>query len=135
MELKKILLILLSTLLVSCFGKKDSNNNQETTHLRVGWQIPWATQGQLVQILKRTEILKKNNLSAEFIGRTYGPMLNELALADSIDVVLTADQPAAVLFSKDKGWVAVGRLMYNRTATYVPINSPVKDLGDLKGKK
>ncbi|NJM09385.1 MAG: ABC transporter substrate-binding protein, partial [Bdellovibrionaceae bacterium] len=97
-------------------------------------QIPWATQGQLVQIWKRTDILKKNGLEAEFIGRTYGPMLNEVALAGGLDVVLTADQPAATLFSKDKGWVGIGRLMYNRTLTYVPPKSPVKSVKDLKGK-
>lgn len=106
----------------------------ELTKIRIGWQIPWATQGQLVQILKHTDILAKNGLEAEFVGRTYGPMLNEIALAGEIDVVLTADQPAAVLFSKDKGWIGVGRLMYNRTLTYVPPKSPVTTLAELKGK-
>ena len=107
---------------------------QELTKIRIGWQIPWATQGQLVQALKHTDILKKNGLEAEFIGRTYGPLLNEIAMADGIDVVLTADQPAAALFSKDKGWIGVGRLMYNRTLTYVPPKSPVNSLKELKGK-
>ena len=106
----------------------------ELTKIRIGWQIPWATQGQLVQILKHTDILAKNGLEAEFVGRTYGPMLNEIALAGEIDVVLTADQPAAALFSKDKGWLGIGRLMYNRTLTYVPPKSPVSTLAELKGK-
>lgn len=104
------------------------------TKIRVGWQVPWATQGQLVQIWKKTDILKKNGLQAEFIGKIFGPQLNEIALAGGLDVVLTADQPAATLFSKDKGWVGIGRLMYNRTSTYVPLNSPVKSMKDLKGK-
>lgn len=104
------------------------------TKIRIGWQVPWATQGQIVQIWKHTDILKKHGIEAEFIGKTYGPQLNEAALAGGLDVVLTADQPAAALFSKDKGWVGVGRLMYNRTSTYVPLNSPVKELKDLKGK-
>ncbi|MFH0783326.1 MAG: ABC transporter substrate-binding protein [Pseudomonadota bacterium] len=112
----------------------SSASAAEKIHLRIGWQIPWATQGQLVQILKNTDILEKNGLSAEFVGRTYGPMLNEIALADGIDVVLTADQPAAALFSKDKGWMGIGKLMYNRTLTYVPPKSPVQTLADLKGK-
>ncbi|MBU0675522.1 MAG: ABC transporter substrate-binding protein [Proteobacteria bacterium] len=104
------------------------------TKIRIGWQIPWATQGQLVQILKHTDILEKNGLEAEFIGRTYGPVLNEIALAGEIDVVLTADQPAAALFSKDKGWIGVGRLMYNRTLTYVPPKSEIGNLAGLAGK-
>jgi len=106
----------------------------ELTKVRIGWQVPWATQGQLVQILKHTDILAKNGLEAEFVGRTYGPMLNEIALAGEIDVVLTADQPAATIFAKDKGWLGVGRLMYNRTLTYVPPKSPIKTMAELKGK-
>ncbi len=106
----------------------------ELTKVRIGWQVPWATQGQLVQILKHTDILAKNGLEAEFVGRTYGPQLNEIALAGEIDVVLTADQPAATLFAKDKGWLGVGRLMYNRTLTYVPPKSPIKSMAELKGK-
>jgi sulfonate transport system substrate-binding protein len=106
----------------------------EPVKVRIGWQVPWALQGQLVQVLKHTDILKKNGLEAEFVGRNFGPELNELALGSQIDVILTADQPAAQLFSKDKGWVGVGRLMYNRTSTYVPTNSSLKTLADLKGK-
>ena len=102
--------------------------------VRIGWQVPWATQGQLVQILKHTDILKKNGLDAEFVGRTYGPVLNEIAMADGIDIVLTADQPAAALFSKGKGWRGIGRLMYNRTLTYVPKKSPINSMAGLKGK-
>jgi ABC-type nitrate/sulfonate/bicarbonate transport system substrate-binding protein len=104
------------------------------TKIRVGWQVPWATQGQLVQVWKHTDILRKNGLEAEFIGKTYGPVLNKIALADEIDVILTADQPAAALFSKKKGWIGIGRLMYNRTSTYVPPSSPIKTIKDLKGK-
>src|SRR3989339_513307 len=104
------------------------------TKIRIGWQVPWATQGQIVQILKHTDILKKNGLEAEFVGRTYGPELNAAALGGEIDVVLTADQPAAALFSKDKGWIGIGRLMYNRTSTYVPINSSINTIKELKDK-
>lgn len=107
---------------------------EEPLKLRIGWQIPWAVQGQLVQVLKHTDILKKHNIQAEFVGKTFGPELNEIALAGAIDVVLTADQPAAALFLKDKGWVGVSRLMYNRTTTYVPVASPIKSVADLKGK-
>jgi len=104
------------------------------TKIRIGWQVPWALQGQLVQIWKHTDILKKHALEAEYVGKTYGPELNEVAMGGGIDVILTADQPAAALFSKDKGWVGISRLMYNRTATYVPVKSPITDLKGLKGK-
>lgn len=123
--MKVILGLVLLGLCFDCFA---------ATKLRIGWQVPWAVQGQIVQIWKHTDILKKHHLEAEFVGKNYGPELNELALAGAIDVVLTADQPAAVLFSKDKGWVGVARLMYNRTATYVPMKSSIMGLKDLKGK-
>ncbi len=102
--------------------------------IRVGWQIPWAVQGQLVQILKHTEILKSEGIEVEFIGKSFGPELNELAMAGLVDVILTADQPAATLFAKNENWVGVSRLMYNRTATYAPIRSEIKTMKDLKGK-
>lgn len=102
--------------------------------IRLGWQVPWTLQGQIVQVLKRTDILKNNGLDVEFVGRTFGPELNEAALAGALDIVLTADQPAAALFQKSDDWVGIGRLMYNRTSTYVPISSPIKRLEDLKGK-
>ena len=104
------------------------------TKIRLGWQVPWAVQAQIVQIWKHTDILKQNGLEAEFIGKTFGPALNELAMANAVDVILTGDQPAATLFSKDKGWVGIARLMYNRTATYVPQKSSIRSLKELKGK-
>jgi ABC-type nitrate/sulfonate/bicarbonate transport system substrate-binding protein len=124
-----LLILLLTSLPGATFGK------DKPIKIRIGWQVPWATQGQLVQILKHTDILKNNGLSADFIGRTYGPVLNEIALAGDIDVVLTADQPAVALFSKNQGWIGIARLMYNRTSTYVPIESPIQSIGDLKNKK
>lgn len=124
----------LALFLLLSIGTTSALASPGTVKVRIGWQVPWATQGQLVQIWKHTEILKKNGIEAEFVGRTYGPVLNELAMAGEIDIVLTADQPAAALFSKEKGWIGIGRLMYNRTTTYVPPSSPVKTLRDLKGK-
>lgn len=111
-----------------------SFTSQAATKIKIGWQIPWTIQGQITQVLKHTEILKKNGIEAEFIGRTFGPELNELAMAGAVDIIFTADQPASILFAKSPDWLGVGRLMYNRTSTYVPLSSPIKSLGDLKGK-
>lgn len=124
MKSKQIILIVLA-IVFSCNGNAK---------IRVGWQVPWALQGQLVQILKHTQILKDEKIEVEFVGRTFGPELNELAMANEVDIILTADQPAATLFAKNPNWVGVSRLMYNRTATYVPTNSPIKTMADLKSK-
>lgn len=126
----KLVVLLFAGVFTSCSGFAAD----DLTKIRIGWQIPWATQGQLVQILKRTEILKKNGLEAEFVGRTFGPQLNEVAMGGGIDVVLTGDLPGLTLISKGKGWQGIGRLMYNRTVTYVPKGSEIQDLKGLKGK-
>ena len=57
-------LILLSLLLVSCAQKTDTISAQQTdtTPIRIGWLVSWATQGQLAQTLKHTDILEKNGL-------------------------------------------------------------------------
>lgn len=106
----------------------------QLTQIRIGWQIPWATQGQLTQVLKHTQLLQENGLVGKFSGFVAGPPLNEAAMAKAVDVIFTADQPAATLLSKNPNWVIIGRLMYNRVSLYVPPNSPIKTVADLKGK-
>jgi ABC-type nitrate/sulfonate/bicarbonate transport system substrate-binding protein len=120
------------------FFLKDKNSispaGSSPTQIRIGWQTPWAVQGQLVQVLKHTEILKDHNIGADFKGFSYGGPLNEAALAGEVDIILTADQPAATLLAKDAGWTIIGRLMYNRVSLYVPPMSPIKTVAELKGK-
>jgi sulfonate transport system substrate-binding protein len=111
--------------------KTESNS---PTPITIGWQTPWATQGQLAAILKHTNILSKNNFKAKFKGFTSGAPLNEAALAGDVDVIFTADQPAATLIAANPKWIIIGRLMYNRVSLYVPPNSPIKQIKDLKGK-
>ena len=140
--MKKILIffILLIILLVPVFLYISRINKEITimvsnsTEIRIGWQIPWATQGQLAQVLKNTDILKKYGLHGNFKGFSSGAPLNEAALAGDIDVLFTADQPAATLLAKNPNWVIIGRLMYNRVSLYVPPLSPINSVADLKGK-
>jgi len=114
----------------------ETNSDGAAKHpdLRIGWQTTWATKGQLVQILQKTSILKDQSLNSEFVGFAYGAPLNQAALAGNVDVVLTADQPALTLISKDPNWEIIGRLMYNSGALMVRPNSPYKTISDLKGK-
>lgn len=119
---------------ISFLSSFVASANPKLDKVRIGWQVPWTLQGQLVQVLKHTDLLKRNGLQAEFVGKTYGPELNELALAGQVDVILTADQPAAILLGQSADWKIAARLMYNRTSTYVPPGSPLKSLKDLKGK-
>lgn len=107
---------------------------QTVKKIRIGWQIPWAVEGQLTLILKNTDFLKNNKLSGDFTGFSSGAPLNEAALARQVDVIFTGDQPAATLLSKDPNWVIIGRLMYNRVSLYVPPKSTIKNASDLRGK-
>lgn len=103
--------------------------------IRLGWQVPWATQGQLVMGLMRTNIPALTGIEIEPVGFSYGGPLNSAALAGEIDVLLTADQPALVLLSKSDRFVVVARMMYNRVCIYVPPKSSILSLSDLKGKR
>lgn len=141
--MKKILLAIFLLVIILIIGfvaiskkilQKASIQPPQLTNVRIGWQVPWATQGQLTQILKHTDILQKNGLKGKFIGFNYGPPLNEAALAGEVDVIFTADQPAATLLTKNPKWVIIGRLMYNRVSLYVPPKSPIKTVADLRGK-
>ncbi len=102
--------------------------------IRVGWQETWATQGQLSVILQQSEILSELGFEAEFVGFSYGAPLNEGALAGEVDVLFTADQPAIALCNRDSSWGMIGRLMYNRVGTFVPPDSSIQTVADLKGK-
>src|SRR4051812_16900189 len=104
----------------------------DTGNIRIGWQTPWATQGQLVQVMKHTDVLPTEGLQGTFTGFPFGGPLNEAALAGSVDVLLTADQPAATLLARGGQFTIVGRLMYNRVAIYVPPKSAIRTVGDLK---
>lgn len=102
--------------------------------VRVGWQTPWATQGQITQSLKHTNALALNSLAGDFKGFSYGGPLNEAALAGAVDVLFTADQPAATLLARSGDWRIVARLMFNRVALYVPPASAITSVQQLKGK-
>lgn len=116
-------------------GCSSEQKETEMIPIRIGWQIPWATQGQITQVLAHTNILERNGLKGEFKGFSYGGPLNEAVLAGEVDVIFTADQPAAILLSKGVDQLIIGRLMYNRVALYVPPESPIKSLTELRGKK
>jgi ABC-type nitrate/sulfonate/bicarbonate transport system substrate-binding protein len=139
-----VLVVIVLMLILIILGLKWNNykkvQNEKTQNgsslatIRIGWQIPWAVEGQLTQILKHTSLLSDNGLVGEFKGFSSGAPLNEAALAGDEDVIFTADQPAATLLSKSSNWVIIGRLMYNRVSLYVPPLSPIKSTSELKGK-
>lgn len=132
-----IILVLIGALITLDVYRNHQKSVVESSNLikiRIGWQIPWAVEGQLTQVLKHTSLLVGNGLNGEFKGFSYGGPLNEAALAGDVDVIFTADQPAATLLAKNPNWVIIGRIMYNRVSLYVPPLSPISSVADLRGK-
>jgi ABC-type nitrate/sulfonate/bicarbonate transport system substrate-binding protein len=123
-------LAITSFFLVGCTKKQEP-----LTPIRVGWQTSWVPQAQLAMVLKRTNVLQLNGLQGEFKGFTYGGPLAEAALADQIDTLFAADQPAINLIARGANWKIVSKCIDFRDALLIPIDSPVSKVADLRGKK
>jgi sulfonate transport system substrate-binding protein len=114
--------------------RKDADAVQAGVPVRIGWQISAATQAQIVQVLKRTNVLEGHGLEPNFVPFSYGGPQIDAALAGKLDVVFAGDQPVIDLVARGGKWKIVARLFYDRTAVMVPPNSPVKEIKDLRGK-
>jgi ABC-type nitrate/sulfonate/bicarbonate transport system substrate-binding protein len=102
--------------------------------VRLGWQVPWATQGQFVMALAHTNIPRLIETDITPVGFAYGEPLNAAAVAGQLDVLLTADQPAIVLLALRPKYRIVARMVYNRARIYVPRKAPTVSLKDLAGR-
>lgn len=139
MKKKKILIAVLLLAIASASAlyitSNSTNNSLESSQkIRIGWMVSWATQGQLAQVLQKTNILEENGITPQFATFSYGGPLSEAALAGKIDAGFLGDVPAIVLLSKSEDWVIVAKFMTGRTAIIVPKNSSIEKIEDLKGK-
>ncbi|MCX6175364.1 MAG: PhnD/SsuA/transferrin family substrate-binding protein [Ignavibacteriales bacterium] len=123
-------------ILVFCFFQLSCSKKEpeKLAGIRIGWQPPWANQGQIAVVLKNSNILELNGLHGEFKPFTYGGPMSEAALAGEIDIMFAGSQPAINLISKDKRWKIVARMANYRSAIVVPLSSPIQTMKDLKGK-
>ncbi len=120
---------------VYAFNLKSSTPSlSQNGEIQIGWQPPWINQGQIAVILQRSPILSENNISAKFIGFSFGPPMTEAALGGRLDILFAGDQPAFNLISKDPKWKILAPLVHYRSGILVPENSPIREIGDLKGK-
>ena len=113
---------------------KGNGDKGELVPIRVGWQLAWVPQGQFVQIMKNTDVLRQNGLDAKFDKFNYGGPMIEAALAGQEDVIFLGSGPALTITSKSNDWKIVSRMEDFRTAIIVPPDSPIKNINDLKGK-
>jgi sulfonate transport system substrate-binding protein len=135
-----VLVLVLAAIAVvtGCNHKQNgqpSTKSETLTSVRVGWMTSLAIQGQQVQALKHSDILKRNGLEGHFTAFTYGPPQVEAAIAGSLDVVTLGTVPMLTLLSKSDDWVIVSRHANVRFGLLVPQKSSASTLADLKGKK
>jgi len=129
-----IAVLLASTMIVGLGCGRRNKGSDHLVPIRIGWQVAWATQGQLALILQKTNDLELNGLQGDFRSFTYGAPLSEAALSGQLDVAFIGDQPAINLLSRSTDWKLIGRLMDFRVAIVVPLNSSIGSVADLKGK-
>ncbi|MBX9569634.1 MAG: ABC transporter substrate-binding protein [Candidatus Obscuribacterales bacterium] len=125
-------LLLLAILIANLIPSAKSQ--QQRVPIRIGWQLATSTQGQIVEVLKRTNLLDKLGLDPTFVPFSYGEPEVAAALAGGIDVMFSSGQSVNNLLAKGGKWKILGRLHYIPAALMVPPESPIKDIKDLRGK-
>ncbi|KPK99067.1 MAG: hypothetical protein AMJ95_01235 [Omnitrophica WOR_2 bacterium SM23_72] len=111
---------------------EDNNRSIRIAYPSIGTII----NGQIGQIFERTDILSRNGLRGEVIAFPYGPPMMEALLSGKVDIALTSEQNVVVLLSKGFPARIIASLgSGGRLGLIVPVNSSVKSVGDLKGKK
>lgn len=130
--LSAIILLVVAAIISSSLPSAKSQ--QVRVPIRVGWQIAAATQGQLVEVLKRTNLLDKLGLDPTFVPFSYGEPEVASALAGDLDVMLSSGQSVNNLLAKGGKWKVLARLHFMPAALMVPPESPIKDVKDLRGK-
>jgi ABC-type nitrate/sulfonate/bicarbonate transport system substrate-binding protein len=125
------IIVLLTLLSAQCWAEEKE---ESFVPIRIGWQMPAATQGQIIQVLKRTNVLDAHGLDPSLVPFSYGGPQVEAAFAGELDVVFSGDQPAINLIARGGRWKIVARLYEDRVATITPTSSPIRNLIDLKGK-
>jgi len=111
-------------------------NETKKIPIRIAYPTATLTNGQIGQVLLRTNILEKNNLEAKITGFQYGPPMMEALISDKVDVAFTSEVPASLPLSKGHKATIIATFGHlGRGAIMVLEDSPVKQTSDLKGKK
>ncbi|MFG1465032.1 hypothetical protein V5F77_19285 [Xanthobacter sp. DSM 24535] len=100
----------------------------------VGYQSLWAGGGEVVEVLRHTNIFELNGIEATFKTFTFGGPLAEAAVAGDIDNVFAADAPVLRAMSRMPGSKILQRTHDARFGILVQPGFQ-GGLADLKGKK
>lgn len=123
--------LVLAAALSACSSPQTAEGG---ARVRIGYPVTTLINGQIGQILERTNILSLNGLDGQVTRFTHGPPTNEALAAGHIDVGLTSEGPAALGISQ--GIPAVVALSFGTTrdALMVAKDSPIHTAADLKGR-
>jgi ABC-type nitrate/sulfonate/bicarbonate transport system substrate-binding protein len=124
---------LFAFLALLAFEARGVGGTESAVPIRIGWQIPAATQGQVLQVLKRTSVLEGHGLKPILVPFSYGGPQVEAAFAGELDVFFSGDQPAINLIARGGKWKIVARLFEDGLGIIVPPNSAIKSVEDLEG--
>jgi ABC-type nitrate/sulfonate/bicarbonate transport system substrate-binding protein len=123
----------LATGLIAAVALHGTSHAQDAK-IRIGY--PSGMNGQVPVVLQKAGIAAKHKLDAEFTGFQYGPPMMEGLASGQLDAVVTSFLPPFSLSVKAPGAVKfVARLGQSSHSLLVPKDSPVKEIGDLKGRK
>ena len=106
-----------------------------TNETRMGWQTAWAAQGQVIESLKNTNILKLVGANVAFNGFLFGPDLNEAAITRSIDITNAGIVPVINLLAKSSEWEIIGRQVDFYISIIARENDGIEKVEDLEGRK
>ncbi len=112
----------------------SAKSQQQRIPIRIGWQLATSTQGQIIEVLKRTNLLDKLGLDPTFVPFSYGEPEVAAALAGDLDVMFSSGQSVNNLLAKGGKWKILARLHFIPAALMVPPESPIKEPRDLRGK-
>ncbi len=112
----------------------SAKSQQERIPIRIGWQLATSTQGQIVEVLKRTNLLDRLGLDPTFVPFSYGEPEVAAALKGDLDVMFSSGQSVNNLIAKGGKWKVLARLHFIPAALMVPPESPIKEIKDLRGK-
>ena len=106
----------------------------EPTKVTIGYQSLWAAGGEVVEVLRHTNIFELNGIEAQYKTFTFGGPLAEAAVAGDIDNVFAADAPVLRAMARMPGSKILQRTHDARFGILVQPDFK-GGLADLKGKK
>ncbi len=115
-------------------GLAASAHAAEPLKVTLGYQSAWAAGGEVVEVLRHTNIFELSGIKAEFKTFTFGGPLAEAAVAGEIDNVFAADAPTLRAMARMPGSKV---LQFTHDARFGILVQPNFEggLADLRGKK